>query len=729
MYSLAIIVSVFILGTVVLSYLRFASFLTLNWDLGIPMQALWSTNHGFILYETADYTFFGVHSYLEVHSTYIALLFSKLYFYFPSPVFFFLLQSIVLGASIIPLYLISRPVLTKITIVILSILYLTNFLILSATFWDFHWEAFIPLETLWMFYLLQNRKYLLALVPFIIGISTIEVFPFLSMGILLYFIYDKYGKAFFNVPKMFKEKDYRILLGFFLLSVFAYLIVRTVQYVIIPGSLGTSASTSNVAASVTSLFFFKIGSSIGNVGIYWFMLYASFGFLALIYPKHFIISLPWLFFTIFLGNGYASSFGFQYSYIAISPILLGTVFGLSKLECREPYFKSITYFIGLLILALVTLSFAFYFSRNIIALYYPYDIVLILLVSSLFCLTLLIGKLSTYKFNGIRSSKFKNGKKRHVGRIILVLLIVLIVLNIIIGPLNPNNFGASSSPGYEVSYSENPAYNYMQSMAALVPQNATILASDNLFNFVANDVNAYSLTWFSPNLYKHIVPYFPFNSNNLPKYVLVDSSQFPLIPGFLETAIFNSSLYGLVAYIYSEFGYPGTIYLFELNYSHSPISFGRVSFPENQYISPQSLKVGVGGVRVPVSNSKYGEVIESNGADYNLSEVNLWYGPYETFLPGNYTLTLNVSFSNSHMSVENSSSYLSLNWVAFDRITLFSSIVNGSKLQQNRWINLSYQVNVNKLYPNQEIRGFELFNKDTLNATVTLNFILLTYNG
>lgn len=725
-YVLLVIMSIFVIVTVVLSYLRFMSFLTLNWDLGIPMQAFWSTSHGYILYETADYTFFGVNSFLEVHSTYIALLFSKLYLYFSTPMFFFILQSIVLASAIFPLYLISRKLLTKTNVLIVAILFLTNFLFLSATFWDFHWEAFIPMEFLWMFYFIQNRRYLLALVPFFVGVSTIEVFPFLSMGLILYFLYDRYGVSLFNIPKFLKKPDYFSLFVFFILSLMAYFLVRTVQYVIIPHYLGTPTSPSSLTLSVTSLFFLKLRLSLGYTAIYWLMLYASFGFIPLLYPKHFIIGLPWLFFTIFLGNNYASSFGFQYSYIAIPPVLLGAVFGLSVLEHRENDKPSRSKFI--LIFALAILAFAFYFSRSVISLNYPFDIVLIVLISSLFYLTCIHKRISSNTARQDSRYKIRSPLvKGKLSRSATILVLSLIVLNLIIGPLNPINFGASTSPGYEVSYSVNPEYPYMSSVTAFIPSNATIVTSDNLFNFVANDVNAYSLTWFSPTQYNQTVPYFPFNAYNLPKYVLVDSSQFSLVPGFLSAALFNSSSYGLITYIYSEHGYPGTIYLFELGYSQSAIAIGNVSFPVKQYISPQNVNVGSGGLRELSTNSRFGEVISSNGISFNQSKVSLWYGPYNTYLPGNYTVTVNVSFSTPSSITRNSTNSLFLDWTCFNKLSVFSTTVNDSKLTYNKWVNLTYQVHIAKLYPEQEIRGFELFDNGTLNSTVTMNYISLSY--
>ena len=137
----------------------------------------------------------------------------------------------------------------------------------------------------------------------------------------------------------------------------------------------------------------------------------------------------------------------------------------------------------------------------------------------------------------------------------------LIAMNLILSPLNTENFEAIPYPGYSFSYSESPEFQYASQIAKLIPKNATVLASDNLFPLVANSRNAYSLSWlpFSDGIIEHL----PFNNSNLPDYIFVDQSSFYL-PEFLNIASTNISEFGIYAYTYSS-NYAGSIGLYKLN--------------------------------------------------------------------------------------------------------------------------------------------------------------------
>jgi uncharacterized membrane protein len=92
------------------SFLRYTDFYTSNWDLGIAMQSLWTNTHGYLLYESGDYESFGVLSFLQVHSTYIAIPISYIYGIYPSPLLLFIIQSIFVTLSVVPIYYISKKV-------------------------------------------------------------------------------------------------------------------------------------------------------------------------------------------------------------------------------------------------------------------------------------------------------------------------------------------------------------------------------------------------------------------------------------------------------------------------------------------------------------------------------------------------------------------------------------------------------------------------------------------
>lgn len=712
-----------------LSILRFLNFYTLNWDLGIAMQTLWTTTHGYLLYETGDYTFFGVHSYLQIHSTYLAYPFAQVYKLSPSANFFFILQSSAIACAILPIYYISKDIVKKEAYIFaIIILFLFNFLIISGLLYDFHWESLIPLEFFTMFYFVKKERYVLSLIPFLIGDSTIEVFPFLSMGIVLYFAYLKYGIKFLFPPKMYKERVWIILFSLLLLSILSYIVLRTLQYNILPTILGYSPNSVAVGSSVKGLFIINIHpDGFLHALNYWFFVYFSLAFIPLLYPKHFIMGLPWFFFTLFINSSYASAFGFQYSFIAVPPLIIGSIYGFSVIERNLDLSNKriLLYLLG--IFSVTALAYIIFFSRKLISMNYGFSFgnsAIFVVIAVLLAVLFLAIFAKAAGRNSMKSARRSNDLtiKTLTKRIVIIVIIAIIASNLILSPINTNNFGIGASPGYLLSYGVNPEYRYVDQFIAPISNNATILSSDNLFPFVANNANAYSLAWFSPNQYKKTVPYFPFNSSNLPKYVFVDSSQFTLVPSFLLKVLFNESYYGLVDFLFEASSYPGSIYLFEKGY-HGNTAFLNPSDALTHFVfTAKNLSIGPSGFSTTVSGEK---TIESASGSHSTNISNVWYGPYYTFLPGEYRLVLNISLNNLLKANNIKNGSMLIDWIAFNQITVFSSNISFQSSLVKKTFNESFTVNLTNPYPNQEIRGFLFYTNGTPDCSFTLNYIKL----
>ena len=154
---LAAIIPVVIAVMASISYIRYLNFYTSNWDLGIEMQMLADNFHGYILYEAGDFETYGVVSHLEIHSTYIALLFSYAYQALSEPIFLFVCQALFFSLSLIPLNAISRYYgLSDKQSLIVSVLYVTNVGFIASQMYDFHWMSLIPVELLTFFYLIAR---------------------------------------------------------------------------------------------------------------------------------------------------------------------------------------------------------------------------------------------------------------------------------------------------------------------------------------------------------------------------------------------------------------------------------------------------------------------------------------------------------------------------------------------------------------------------------------------
>lgn len=548
-----------------LSYLRYADFYTFNWDLGINQQLLWSGSHGYLLYESANYVHAGQYSFLEIHSTFIALGISWIYYVFPSAITLFVIQSLVISACSVPLLLIVRDLgLKRHATYLVVVFFLLNFGTISALFYDFHWEAFIPLEFFSAYYFMSKKRYFYAFLVSILGIFTLEVFPFLFFGLTLFFLSERQG-LFRNLIAQVRTREVQILAIFLVWSVLSYVLIRFLQNVVIPILVHQSYSPSDVTAQVSMLFVLSVSyNSLAQVSLYWMLLYLSVGFIALLYPRHLLLSLPWLVNTFLIMPSFAAAFGNQYAFIALPPVFIGFIHGF--LRFRERWTDIFPIIVVVASLATVLFALSLYGSGSY--LFLSLQSVTANLQVAAICAVVLVVTISTFLMN--RSGKWLNFRFTSRLRIFrkksapaVALLGSLILLSLVLSPLNTNNFNATNMPGYLFTYSYNNEFRYVGEFTSIIPDNSTVLASDNLFPYVANNVNAFSLYWFPFNRTNY--PYFPYNSTNLPEYVFVDASYY-FLPAFLERDLKDSSTYGLVMEHPSN-EFPGTIYLYQLGYT------------------------------------------------------------------------------------------------------------------------------------------------------------------
>ena len=745
-FILPFIIAIFTGTFTYLSYLRYEDFYTTNWDLGINLQSLWTTTHGYLLFYTE-----GGGSFLEVHSTYVAILVSVLYGLLPYPTTLFLIQSFVVSLSIIPLYLIGKEIRVRRDFLYFGIIvYLFNFGLISGMFYDFHWEMFLPVEFFTMFYLLQTRRIALSLIPFIIGCATLEVFPFLSAAALIYFLFENSDGFLRNFLKWIRKSEHITLLVYLGITAFAYLVIRILQLDIIPHILGSHGNISAVAGTVTSLFSSNVNDVTFSHSLwYWLLLYASMGFISVFYLRHLILAFPWLFFTIFINPNFSIQFGNQYAAIAIIPLAIGLIFGLKRLENLR-YDKFLVALLVLLFsIAGCLLVYSIFNSKTLLSYLkngqvWFFDIIMfvsiaiiVILISinnefSIAWITGLSGKLSFHvsiddhygrKEHKVMVKRKVNLPNKKIKLAVISILALLLALNLVLSPLNTHNFNATPFPGYQFSYSSNPAFAYMHYISDRIPPKSTVVAADNLFPFVANNPNAYSILWFpSPSYY--VEPTFPFNSTDLPRFVLTDSSQITLMPGFLITDVFNSSLYDLDIFIYYN-GYPGSIYLFKLH-SSATTSYYNASEPGNiYYFGPDhGLSPGPSGRIINNADSMFHKVIESNPAT-NLSGngAGIWFGPYSTFYPGKYEVTMSLKGGVFNNTTEKATPVFFAFSGALGGNVYYSSVIDSGQLSPNTWSNVTFMVNIQNVFPLTWFNAYIIARNGKVLGYVMLNFI------
>jgi len=728
-YIVVLIIALFTIIFTYLSYLRYVDFYTTNWDLGISMQLLWTTTHGYLMYESGDFEFYGVKSFLQVHSTYIAYPISFLYRVYPTAQFLFTLQALFLALSAIPLFLIAKNAGLRRAWTYAGILiFLLNFPLIGGLLYDFHWEAFLPLEFFSMFYLMMKRRYLYSLIPFSIGCATLEVFPFLTSGLLIYLFVER-SKSGWKKGGWHDRRESVLLISYFLLTIIVYVIIRALQYDVIPLLVGAKQNGGGVGPSVTGLFGFVINiAAIEHSLLYWLLIYAAFGFVAILYPRHLIIALPWILYTFLLAPSFADYFGNQNAMIPIMPVTIGLLYGLKELQRIPSGLPNLLIGLTCLLSALVLFTFSLFssFTKAILAMNNQHFILILdilLLIPVIFLLFLHFAEreragkeLNDGSVMGHGQSGQLAGKKTPL----FVFFAVIVAFNVMMSPLNTANFNATPMPGYQFNYSSNAESHFIRYAVDRISYNATILASDNLFPYVANYPRAFSVAWFKVN--RTFMPFFPFNSSHLPQFVFLDASQFFLMPDSILSLLFNSSYYSLITYINYE-NYPGSIYLFKLHSTQSTTYYNASPPQKDYFFYGKMLSIGESGHVVKLPGSRFGYVIESRPA-LNLSGNGhaIWYGPYRTFEPGKYRVTISLEGGNYNNSTSNNP-ILYMNSNGYEGPTYYSATIYASQLSSISWKEFNFTINITKPFPLTEFRGYLDYNESGAFGYVYLNYI------
>ena len=707
--------------------LRAENFFAYNWDLGINQQMLWTTAHGQILYEAGDFEFYGVHSFLQVHSTYLAFLIVPVYAVAPFPGTLFAVQSAAFASSVIPLYYIARSVLSRRALAYGAILvYLASFAVVSALLYDFHWEAFVPLEFLSLFWLVQRRRYAWSLAPLLAGVLTLEVFTFLVGGIVLFFLWDRLDRESLTWRKLWKNRDARLLAGLFVIAVVSYVGLRVLQYLVVPHLIGVPGSTTGASSSLLSPFVITAKpATLVRGALYWWLLLACFGFLPLLSARHLILSLPWFVETMLFTPSFASQFGNQYALLAVAGLAVPFVYGLAKLDSTgitSPYRARIVVTLLGESGALAALAVFPVGSRGMLS-GAPTLPVVALLVAGPFAALVLLGLSRLRRARRPVEAARPTRARIRQGLVPMMFgtLAVVLVFNAAMSPVNTSNFDATPYPGYHFQWGENPVTPHMTWLVGFLPRDAQVLASDNLFPFVANNPNAYAIPWFAVDSVSDL-PHFPFSSGDLPTFVLVDSSQFSLLPSFLAHDLFQRSVYGLVADVYTT-SYPGSVFLYERGYTGPIHAQEAVSPPSLYYFTFANLSLGPWGTIAPSSSAKFGKEIESRNLTQPGNNTAIWYGPYVDLVPGAYRVVFNVSGLASAPTEPLAELSVGVYFTGQALANLTWSVVYSDQLASVDGTRLSYDITLNETLPLVEFRGFLARAGGAPNGVLSLNYI------
>ena len=144
---LCIAVTIYAIAFSCITILRYYSFMTHAWDMGIFTQSLWTTLYADkFLYHTCELFLNPTGSFFGVHFSPILFLILPFYRLITAPETLFVLQSFILALAAIPLYKLAREYAGgRIVGLLFASVYLMYPPMQLVNWYDFHVQAFLPL--------------------------------------------------------------------------------------------------------------------------------------------------------------------------------------------------------------------------------------------------------------------------------------------------------------------------------------------------------------------------------------------------------------------------------------------------------------------------------------------------------------------------------------------------------------------------------------------------------
>ncbi|MCI4318891.1 MAG: DUF2079 domain-containing protein [Thermoplasmata archaeon] len=681
---LLLLLTLYAAAAFTLSVARLWELQTDAWDLGIYQQSLWSTSHGAPFFEAPDLETGAFATFLEVHSAFVLYLLVPLYSAAPSPVTLFAVQTGIVAAAAIPLFVLTRDLTgSGRRALLVGGLYLLWAPTIGGNLFDFHVESFLPLEFFALAVLWNRRQYGWGFAVAGLAFLSLEVAPVLAVFFALFFLARSAwpddatrrprgvgGTPLQRLRRFLTGPDTWPNVALIVVAVGAYYLLLFVRMQVLESLFHLPPFPPATG--------YVIGATPGQLGLqwsylsidfqskvtYWIVLYALVGFIPLLDRRTLILPVPWVVFTLFTWIPHYSFLANQDGFVAAVPVMIGLAFGAVRLPKAVRFLEH------------------------------------------------LVG-------TGLPPSESpaapRSGRWRRLARRApawTVPLLVLVALNVGLSPLNPYMQGvANTGGGYRISYSIPPGYGVVQDLAAMVPGTATVVASDMLFPLIANDPHAYSL-FTSPN---HQL-FLPFNSSALPTYAFLAEARLSAVPVWLAIAVYNASEYGLEGLAWQTPA--GPVLLFERGLEGPTVQFGTPpSLPANY--SSASFQPGPDGFQTTDPTASWSSVVSSIPGGLGST----WSGPGTEAPSGNLSVLVEVRVApvaGAYPS-SNLTGALTVALKAFGAQSLFQHTYAYGALGGGRWVAVSFSVGSPLPLLDLEFQG----SCDSTSVVVELGFLVI----
>lgn len=339
------------------SIARYDNFYTGRFDLGNMDQTVWNTLRGRV-FQLTDPNGTEIIYRLAFHADFLLIFLAPLYTIWPDPRMLLLVQTVVIAAGSIFVFLIARKVLNnKILSVALAFAYLFNPAIQHSNLYDFHAVTFATTFLLGAFYFLLQKQYVwLAIFSFLAGITKENI----------WFVIALFGFYIFLSEKILRQKVLGLFFVFISISLFYYLV-----WIAIPQARG---GQQHFAISYYSDFGDNPTTIVKNALLspqkilvtllqkdhtnYIFQLFFPLGFLSFASPLFLVFSAPDFFITLMSNNSQLRQIYYHYSSPITPFIFISTIYGIKKIISSYPQLRT---YIPFYLLATTILS-AYFFG-------------------------------------------------------------------------------------------------------------------------------------------------------------------------------------------------------------------------------------------------------------------------------------------------------------------------------------------------------------------------------
>lgn len=673
------------------SWLRALNFGPSAWDQGIYQQALWSTTHGRPFWETPDYETGGFSTFLQVHSVFLLYALVPIYAVAPYPITLYAVQSGIVAAAAYPLFRLGRDVTGSARWALAgAVIYLVWAPTLGSNLYDFHAESFLPLEIFTLVWLWNARRYRVGAVVAAVSFLTFELAPILVFFVGLLFLLpegsvwrglwrdlvavpagaSRARTVVERVRAALRRREVRASLGLLVASAAAYGLLLLVRTDLLPSLLGVAPFPTRSAGYVIGATPSQLGLGLANLATSfgtkitnWLLLLALLGFVPLFAPRALVLSVPWAVFSFFSANSNYVLLGFQYGFIIGAGLLVAFVFGLARIaRWADGPARARTSSDGL--------------SPELRA--------------------------------WVAAAGGSGRRPRHRASVVAAALVLVVAANVAFSPADPLLEYAPYGAAYTFSYTPAPGYSAVVRLAALVPARAEVMATDDLFVFVANDVNAYTFFW-APNVNLEI----PFNASHPPTYVLISYAKTAVLPTWILNYLFDPAVYGIRGLVWStpegsvllfELGYTGAVETFDSTPNVSGTYFGAYA-PSIDYYGGAIYPGPIGYLSAVPGNPGGNAVVSLPGED---GEV--WSGPGVPLPGGTYNVAFTVAAWawNPADPPAGTMPVLEVNANVWTQPIVFDRTFDFAALNATGGLTVSFEISAPEPYLGFEVRGYAL---------------------